>query len=166
MATKQTKPVPQATKKSVPTSVSEPPKRVRTRTEPKPKEPNVLVIDLSEGTKDLIQELIKALNNQPAPVINISVPQATTSVASVAPVAAAPKPVQSPVEQPKAETPPVNSTEENTVSLTQIRELINLKAGENKTAKIVSLLGEHGAKNASSLGAEHFNVFYEKLKNL
>jgi len=160
------KPVPTATKKSAP--APEPPKRVRTRTEPKPKEPTTIinVIEFSEDSKNLIKDLIKALTNQPAPVVNIT----TTPSAAAAPVAKAetPKPVQTPkpapVETPKAAE---EKTEEgNTVSLTQIRELINLKAGEGKTAKIVSLLGEHGAKNASSLAEENYTNFYNQLKNL
>lgn len=64
--------------------------------------------------------------------------------------------------QPAVEKPATESK----ASLTQIREMINIKAGENKTAKIVSLLATFDAKNAAGLDSANYDAFYDQLKAL
>lgn len=116
--------------------------------------PQVLVVDFSDDTKALLRALVEAINNKPAPVINMPVTtgEATTKVA------------QQPAKQP--DLFPEEQVGKPTVSLTQIRELINSKAGEGKTASIVSLLKKHGAQNASSLEESKYDAFYNELKEI
>jgi len=121
--------------------------------------PQVLVVDFSDDTKALLRALVEAINNKPAPVINVpaTTGEATTKVAKQ-PVA------QQPAKQP--DLFPEEQVSKPTVSLTQIRELINSKAGEGKTASIVSLLKKHGAQNASSLEESKYDAFYNELKEI
>lgn len=116
-----------------------------------------LVVDFSDDTKALLRALIEALNNKPAPVINVpgNVPKMENPPAP---------PTKRPVKQP--DLFPEEQVGKPIVSLTQIRELINSKAGEGKTASIVSLLKKHGAQNASSLEESKYDVFYNNLKEI
>lgn len=119
------------------------PKKVAPVVAKKPQKQNVVVVDFSEETKDLLRSLIEVLGKSPAPVKQIA--------------AAQPAPVA---------TAPVVKTTSTTVSLTEIRELINEKAGQGKTAAIVKLLGNHGAQSASTLAEENYDAFFTDLKEL
>lgn len=107
--------------------------------------PQVLIIEFSDDVKAFLTKLFSS-----AP----TVARQSYTQPEKEPIAATNKTVAA--EAPK----------EATVTLTQIREAINAKAGENKTAAIVKLLGSFGAKNASSLAEESFGDFYEQLINL
>jgi len=74
---------------------------------------------------------------------------------------------QKPVKtKPPVEDIPAPVKKENPNLLTKIRETINSKASEGKTAKIVKLLGEFGVKNASTLPEEKYSEFLEQLEDL
>lgn len=125
----------------------------------------VLVVGFDAETKQLIRALTEALANRPAPIINLTAapavpdmrPTSTTSSSLPAP-SAAPAP-SAPAVAHKPEAAP-------TVSLSQIREAINLKVNEGKTTAIVALLNQHGAKNASTLAEDQFDSFYQNLLTL
>lgn len=114
-----------------------------------------LVVDFSDDTKALLRALVEAINNKPAPVINVPGKMEN--------------PPAPPTKQPAKQSdlfPEEQVDNKPTVSLTQIRELINSKAGEGKTALIVSLLKKHGAQNASSLEESKYDAFYNELKEI
>lgn len=124
--------------------------------------PQVVVVDFSDETKSLLRALVEAINNKPAPVI--AMPQATTGESSTKVNVAKQLVAQHPTKQ--LDLFPEEQAGKPTVSLTQIRELINLKAGDGKTASIVSLLKKHGAQNASSLEESKYDAFYNELKEI
>lgn len=64
----------------------------------------------------------------------------------------------------KKNTTETSSNEE--ISLTQIRELIQSKAEEGKTDEIKQLLSKFSAKSASTLSAENYVSFYKQLSKL
>lgn len=113
-----------------------------------------IVIDLSEDTKALLREAIKAFVQFFAPP--------TIVEAKTAPAEAKEEIKEAVKELTKAP----KQVEKATVSLTQIRELIQAKAADQKTTAIVGLLKEFSASNASSLAETHYVDFYEQLKDL
>lgn len=120
--------------------------------------PNVLIIDFSDDVKDLLKSLLVAIGSS-----QVKIPTATTVVPKIAsPVEQAPAVTKAPVEQARVveKAPVANQVQ---IGLTQIRELINEKATNGKTNKIVELLKEFGASNASTLDASHYGDFYNKL---
>lgn len=120
---------------------------------------NVVVVDFSEDSKELLRGLIGAITSSFAPVVvNAAAPGATKQVFQ-ADIAA---PIKAATPAPAATPPPPTA---NTL-LTSIREMINTKAGEGKTAEIVALLSKYGAQSASTLEAEHFQGFFDDLKNV
>jgi hypothetical protein len=112
-----------------------------------------IVIDLSEDTKALLREAIKAFVQFFAPP---TIVEATTTAEAKEEIKEAVKEL---IKAPK-------QVEKATVSLTQIRELIQAKAADQKTTAIVALLKEFSASNASSLAEAHYVDFYEQLKDL
>lgn len=132
---------------------------------------NVMILSFDNETKELFKELISAIKNAPAPIINLTtqqiLPTASNSTSNVpaieTPSATALGAQTSPKQAKLFEEP---KPEAVTVSLTSIREMINLKAGEGKTQAIVKLLGDHGAKNASTLAEDKFDSFYQALKDI
>jgi len=134
---------------------------------------NVVVIELGESTLQVIRDLTQAIVSQKAPIINLKSVDSTVLEALVqgltnngghlqpAPVANLPAPKQTPAAKTPAPT-----VEQATVTLTQIRELINAKVGEGKQPAIVALLQQHGAKNASTLDESNFVSFYQGLTEL
>jgi hypothetical protein len=117
------------------------------------KHTQTIVIDLSEDTKELLREAIKAFVQFFAPptIVEEKTTQAEAKEES--------KEVKELTKAPK-------QAEKATVSLTQIRELIQAKAADQKTTAIVALLKEFSASNASSLAEAHYVDFYEQLKDL
>jgi hypothetical protein len=113
-----------------------------------------IVIDLSEDTKALLREAIKAFVQFFAPP---TIVEATTTPAEAK---------EEIKEAVKELTKAPKQVEKATVSLTQIRELIQAKAADQKTTAIVALLKEFSASNASSLAETHYVDFYEQLKDL
>ena len=89
--------------------------------------------------------MINALHKQPSASV------AATSAAPVIPASAA--------SVKKAATTA-------TTTLTEIREMINEKAGQGKTAQIVKLLSKYGAQSASTLEEENYDAFFTDLKEL
>lgn len=116
------------------------------------KNTQTIVIDLSDDTKALLREAIKAFVQFFAP---------PTIVETTTPAEA-----KQEVEAKKELTKAPKQVEKSTVSLTQIRELIQAKAADQKTTAIVALLKEFSASNASSLAETHYVDFYEQLKDL
>lgn len=112
-----------------------------------------IVIDLSEDTKALLREAIKAFVQFFAPPTIVE--EKTTQAEA-----------KQEVEAKKELTKAPKQAEKSTVSLTQIRELIQAKAADQKTTAIVALLKEFSASNASSLAETHYVDFYEQLKDL
>ena len=108
--------------------------------------PQTLVLDFSDDAKAFLTKLFS------------SVP--TTARQSYT------QPEKEPIAQVTTNKAAAEAPKEATVTLTQIREAINAKAGENKTALIVGLLGNFGAKNASSLPEDSWSDFYNQLINL
>lgn len=117
------------------------------------KHTQTIVIDLSDDTKALLREAIKAFVQFFAP---------PTIVEEKATQAEAKQEVEAKKELTKAP----KQVEKSTVSLTQIRELIQAKAADQKTTAIVALLKDFSASNASSLAETHYVDFYEQLKDL
>ena len=113
-----------------------------------------IVIDLSEDTKELLREAIKAFVQFFAPPTIVE--EKTTGPAKAKEES---KEVKELTKAPK-------QVEKATVSLTQIRKLIQAKAADQKTTAIVALLKEFSASNASSLAETHYVDFYEQLKDL
>jgi hypothetical protein len=113
-----------------------------------------IVIDLSEDTKALLREAIKAFVQFFAPP---TIVEATTTQAEAK---------EEIKEAVKELTKAPKQAEKASVSLTQIRELIQAKAADQKTTAIVALLKEFSASNASSLAETHYVDFYEQLKDL
>lgn len=151
MATKKA-----AAKKAAPKKVTPPPP---TKKVAAPKS-NIVVVDFSEDSKELLKGLISAITSAFAPVI------------AQAPVAAQPaqqqtkQVLQADLFPPIKKEEPVVKTDE-AVTLTMIREQINIKADkEGKTAEIVALLGKFHAQNASSLDPENYTMFYNELTHL
>ena len=97
-----------------------------------------MVVDFSDESKALIEKLIDALKK----------PTIQSSDAVVHEQAA-------PEEK-----------SDNKISLTQIRETINEKAGQGKTASIVKLLDGYGAQSASTLSEDNYSAFFTDLKEL
>ncbi len=118
------------------------------------KHTQTIVIDLSEDTKALLREAIKAFVQFFAPP---TIVEATTTQAEAK---------EESKESIKELTKAPKQVEKTTVSLTQIRELIQAKAADQKTTAIVALLKEFSASNASSLAETHYVDFYEQLKDL
>ena len=117
------------------------------------KHTQTIVIDLSEDTKALLREAIKAFVQFFAPPTIVE--EKTTQAEA-----------KQEVEVKKELTKAPKQAEKSTVSLTQIRELIQAKAADQKTTAIVALLKEFSASNASSLAETHYVDFYEQLKDL
>lgn len=113
-----------------------------------------IVIDLSEDTKALLREAIKAFVQFFAPP---TIVEAKTAQAEAK---------EEIKEAVKELTKASKQVEKSTVSLTQIRELIQAKAADQKTTAIVALLKDFSASNASSLAETHYVDFYEQLKEL
>ena len=120
------------------------------------KHTQTIVIDLSEETKALLREAIKAFVQFFAP------PTIVEEKTTPAEAKEESKEVKELTKAPKAP----KQAEKSTVSLTQIRELIQAKAADQKTTAIVALLKEFSASNASSLAETHYVDFYEQLKDL
>jgi hypothetical protein len=112
-----------------------------------------IVIDLSEDTKALLREAIKAFVQFFAPPTIVE--EKTT-----------PAEAKEESKEVKELTKAPKQAEKASVSLTQIRELIQAKAADQKTTAIVALLKEFSASNASSLAETHYVDFYEQLKDL
>lgn len=132
--------------------------------EPKIEDPQtVLVIGFDAETKQLIRALAEALANRPAPIISLTASPASHSVVADAKavIAAAPS-APAVANKPEAAQP----EEKPKTTLTQIRNSINAKVEEGKTTAIVALLGNYGAKNASTLSEEYFDAFYKDLLTL
>lgn len=120
----------------------------------KPKsQPQPVVYELGPGTKDFLIGLLAGFTTLVQRVLTV-VPASQDAKPE-------PKPDPKPVAAPK---PAAESTNPNL--LTKIRETINQKSEEGKTQKIVKLLGEFGAKNASSLDADKYEDFLERLQDL
>lgn len=117
------------------------------------KHTQTIVIDLSDDTKALLREAIKAFVQFFAPP---TIVEEKTAQAEA----------KQEVEAKKELTKAPKQAEKSTVSLTQIRELIQAKAADQKTTAIVALLKEFSASNASSLAETHYVDFYEQLKDL
>lgn len=129
---------------------------------------NVVVVDFSEDTKTLLRELIKTMT-----LAMVKKPTGEFVSGVVAPEPK--KEAVSKAIPEKAEVPTLPKKDpelfekqaaEQVVSLTKIREAINDKAGEGKTANIVHLLGQFGAQSASTLPEINYNSFYGALQNL
>lgn len=141
-----------------------PPKKVAPVEEPKIEDPQtVIVIGFDAETKQLIRALTEALANRPAPIINLTASPANHSVVADAKAAIAAAP-STPAVTNKPEAAQPEETPKTT--LTQIRNSINAKVEEGKTTAIVALLGNYGAKNASTLSEEYFDAFYKDLLTL
>lgn len=117
------------------------------------KNTQTIVIDLSDDTKALLREAIKAF-------VQFFAPPTIVEEKTTQPEA------KQEVEAKKELTKAPKQAEKSTVSLTQIRELIQAKAADQKTTAIVALLKEFSASNASSLAETHYVDFYEQLKDL
>jgi len=135
---------------------------------------NVLLIEFGEDTKHLIRELTQALANKTAPVINLQTidsnilnalinhlgnPQPSRLEPLKEPVSNAVAPKQTAM---KAEQPQPTET----VTLTQIRELINSKVASGKKPAVIALLQAFEATSAQLLAEEHYPEFYKKLMAL
>lgn len=113
-------------------------------------ENKTVVVDFSPEVKELLKALTIALS---APAQRVAI---------------------TPIVKAKEETPkviiqelfPAEQVSAPTVSLTEIRGVIKIKADEKKTSAIVKLLSEYGAANAQSLEEKDWDEFYEKLQNL
>jgi NAD(P)H-hydrate repair Nnr-like enzyme with NAD(P)H-hydrate dehydratase domain len=116
-----------------------------------------IVIDLSEDTKALLREAIKAF-------VQFFAPPTLVLDADKNIVSEKTKEENRDAIKELAKAPKL--VEKATVSLTQIRELIQAKAADQKTTAIVSLLKEFSASNASSLAEIHYVDFYKQLKDL
>jgi NAD(P)H-hydrate repair Nnr-like enzyme with NAD(P)H-hydrate dehydratase domain len=116
-----------------------------------------IVIDLSDDTKALLREAIKAFVQFFAPPTLVL--DADKNIVSEKTKEENREAIKESAKAPK-------QVEKATVSLTQIRELIQAKAADQKTTAIVSLLKEFSASNASSLAETHYVDFYEQLKDL
>jgi len=119
-----------------------------------------IVLDLAPDVKLLLQAFVEAYVAKPAPLIQFGNNAVTAKVAESKQEIVEPKPSE--ITAPKQDAEPQAAK----VSLSQIRELINEKAGEQKTSKIVELLGQFGAKNAASLLEDKYSEFYTQLKAL
>jgi len=115
----------------------------------------VTTIDFTDDVKDLLRALTSALNNRPAPIINLT--GAPVVAPDMRPTSTATSNL--PVPEPK-------QTIEPTISLTQIRTLISAKMAEGKTNSVAALLTRHGAKNASTLEEDQYSSFYTNLLTL
>jgi hypothetical protein len=127
--------------------------KIKTKKTQQSENTQTIVIDLSEDTKALLREAIKAFVQFFAPPTIVE--EKTTQFES-----------KQEVEEKKELTKAPKQAEKSTVSLTQIRELIQAKAADQKTTAIVALLKEFSASNASSLAETHYVDFYEQLKDL
>lgn len=122
-------------------------------------EPKVITVDFSESTKNLLRDLVDAMlissNNLRDAHLksNTKTEKIEKSKPEVSHVH---------VSNSNTQSAPVSSS----VSLTKIRETINVKAGENKTAAMLELLGKYGATSASTLQEENYDEFYEALQKL
>lgn len=149
-----------------------PPKKVAPVEEPKIEDPQtVIVIGFDAETKQLIRALTEALANRPAPIINLTaspaVPDMRPTCNTGSSLLPAPAPAPAPSTPAVANKPEASQTEETPkTTLTQIRNSINAKVEEGKTTAIVALLGNYGAKNASTLSEEYFDAFYKDLLTL
>jgi hypothetical protein len=119
-----------------------------------------IVIDLSDDTKALLREAIKAFVQFFAPLTIVEEKTTQTEAKEES------KEVKEESKEVKELTKAPKQAEKSTVSLTQIRELIQAKAADQKTTAIVALLKEFSASNASSLAEAHYVDFYEQLKDL
>lgn len=122
-------------------------------------EPQMIVVDFSTDVKTILKNLTEAIAK------NVSNDYDAIKAVST-------QIKQASFPHVKADEPKIAKVKETltpelvNVSLTKIRELINDKAGENKTVAIVKLLDEFGASSASTLLEEHYNNFFEALQKL
>jgi hypothetical protein len=118
---------------------------------------NIVVVDFSDDTKNLIKLLIAAISA--APVAQAKEPYSKAAPMQSVPVAQA-------TTNAVAEQAELFPEAQTGTSLTEIRSVIQLKVSEKKTNAVVSLLSEFGAANAQSLEQKDWDSFYAKLQNL
>lgn len=125
--------------------------------------PQTIIVDFSADVKKALTDLTETL----VKMVTL-VQTASNKVVDTPPVKAKATVVaEAKTDVPKVEQQELfKSSTASATSLTAIREMINLKVGENKTNGVVKLLNAHGAASASTLAEENYDAFYSDLKNL